>query len=247
MFDDQTSKQGAPVQPQVEDMFAGTDGGDKAAPVGAPANLPVAAAPAPAAAPPPPQPAQASPSSATPAPGMGAQTPPPPSAPTPSPTPSMPQKKSHAGKIIAIVVAALLIIGVAGWLAYALIIGPSSVDTTQDTEVGQVEEVEEEDQDGPVVEGEEEEVVKEEEEVEQEPVDSDGDGLTDREEEAAGTDPGEPDTDKDGLGDREEVQVYGTDPLEADTDGDSYLDGQEVSGGYNPNGEGKLYELPDQK
>ena len=52
------------------------------------------------------------------------------------------------------------------------------------------------------------------------------------------------DTDKDGLGDREEVQVYGTDPLDSDTDGDTFLDGQEVSAGYNPNGEGKLFDIP---
>ncbi|MBI1908528.1 hypothetical protein HYS28_03930, partial [Candidatus Uhrbacteria bacterium] len=45
-------------------------------------------------------------------------------------------------------------------------------------------------------------------------------------------------------GDREEVEVYDTDPLEEDTDGDTYLDGQEVKGGYNPNGPGKLFEVP---
>jgi hypothetical protein len=52
------------------------------------------------------------------------------------------------------------------------------------------------------------------------------------------------DTDGDALGDREEVDVYGTDPLRQDTDGDTYLDGAEVSGGYNPNGAGKLLNLP---
>lgn len=74
--------------------------------------------------------------------------------------------------------------------------------------------------------------------------DTDGDGLTNAEELEAGTLPNRADTDKDGLGDREEVEVYDTDPLEEDTDGDSFLDGQEVKGGYNPNGEGRLFEVP---
>jgi hypothetical protein len=42
--------------------------------------------------------------------------------------------------------------------------------------------------------------------------DSDGDGLSDREERRLGTDPGDPDTDHDGTGDGAEVRV-GTDPL----------------------------------
>ncbi len=75
-------------------------------------------------------------------------------------------------------------------------------------------------------------------------LDSDGDGLTNAEELAAGTSSSKPDTDGDGLGDREELKVYGTDPLKADTDGDGYSDGVEVSGGYNPNGPGKLFTIP---
>ncbi len=72
------------------------------------------------------------------------------------------------------------------------------------------------------------------------PVDSDGDGLTDDEEAALGTNPNLIDTDNDGLSDYEEVRIYKTNPLVADTDGDGYPDGTEVRGGYNPNGEGKL-------
>ncbi len=75
-------------------------------------------------------------------------------------------------------------------------------------------------------------------------LDSDGDGLTNAEELEAGTSITKADTDSDGLGDREEVQVYDTNPRKADTDGDTFLDGQEVSGGYNPNGEGKLFSVP---
>lgn len=75
-------------------------------------------------------------------------------------------------------------------------------------------------------------------------LDSDGDGLTNAEELDAGTLANNPDTDSDGLGDREEVKVYDTNPRKADTDGDTFLDGQEVAGGYNPNGDGKLFNVP---
>jgi hypothetical protein len=70
--------------------------------------------------------------------------------------------------------------------------------------------------------------------------DYDADGLADDEERILGTDPLNADTDKDSLSDYEEIKVYNTNPLLSDTDGDSYADGQEVSGGYNPDGKGKL-------
>lgn len=76
-------------------------------------------------------------------------------------------------------------------------------------------------------------------------IDSDGDGLSNEEERAAGTSVAKPDTDSDGLGDREEVKVYDTDPKNADTDGDGYKDGDEVKNGYNPNGTGKLLQIPE--
>lgn len=76
-------------------------------------------------------------------------------------------------------------------------------------------------------------------------VDSDGDGLSNDEERIAGTSVAKPDTDGDGLGDREEVKKYDTDPKKADTDGDGYDDGAEVENGYNPNGEGRLLEIPE--
>ncbi|WP_082282730.1 Ig-like domain-containing protein [Myxococcus hansupus] len=57
--------------------------------------------------------------------------------------------------------------------------------------------------------------------------DADGDGLTDAEEIALGTDPNNPDTDGDGLPDGIEVLVAGTDPLDDDTDDDGILDGNE--------------------
>ncbi len=51
------------------------------------------------------------------------------------------------------------------------------------------------------------------------------------------------DSDSDGLTDYQEINVYHTDPYNPDTDGDGYLDGAEVSGGYNPNGAGRLSGL----
>jgi|GEM_PF-912166 hypothetical protein len=94
-------------------------------------------------------------------------------------------------------------------------------------------------------------------------LDDDGDGLTNAEESDLGTDPLDPDSDNDGLFDREEVKLYktnpnssdhdgdglsdyeeinewGTDPLDPDSDNDGYKDGQEVFSGYNPLGPGRL-------
>lgn len=65
-------------------------------------------------------------------------------------------------------------------------------------------------------------------------VDSDNDGLSDEEEQAMGTDQLNPDTDKDGLADGDEVNVYGSDPLQFDTDGDGFEDGQEPAFDYSP-------------
>ena len=59
--------------------------------------------------------------------------------------------------------------------------------------------------------------------------DTDGDGLSDEEEQALGTDPNNRDTDGDGLSDYDEVRNHGTDPLKADTDGDGLSDGDELN------------------
>ena len=65
-------------------------------------------------------------------------------------------------------------------------------------------------------------------------VDTDGDGLSDREEvETTGTDPRERDADGDGVNDGHEVAA-GTDPASADTDGDGMPDGWEIRYGLNP-------------
>jgi hypothetical protein len=64
--------------------------------------------------------------------------------------------------------------------------------------------------------------------------DTDGDGLIDRDEiQRYGTNPARPDSDRDGLGDGEEVRL-GTHPLNADSDGDGLIDGEEVRLGTDP-------------
>jgi len=65
-------------------------------------------------------------------------------------------------------------------------------------------------------------------------VDADADGLTNLQEYAAGSNPGNPDSDNDGLTDGAEVNTYGTDPTDADTDNDGLNDGYEVAEGFNP-------------
>jgi len=71
--------------------------------------------------------------------------------------------------------------------------------------------------------------------------DDDGDGLTNAEEAALGTDPKNPDTDDDGISDGDEVGVYQTDPLNLDSDGDILYDGGELiygTGLLNPDTDG---------
>jgi hypothetical protein len=57
--------------------------------------------------------------------------------------------------------------------------------------------------------------------------DSDGDRLTDAQENQLGTDPSVVDTDNDGMDDGTEVIDFGTDPLNPDSDADGFLDGDE--------------------
>ena len=60
-------------------------------------------------------------------------------------------------------------------------------------------------------------------------LDTDGDGLSDEEEAAYGSDALNRDFDADGLLDGAEVYQYGTDPLNNDSDADGLLDGEEVN------------------
>lgn len=68
---------------------------------------------------------------------------------------------------------------------------------------------------------------------EEENKDTDGDGVTDKQEEIDGTNPLVDDTDGDGLTDGQE-KTLGTNPLVADTDGDGINDGDEVTNGTDP-------------
>jgi cytoskeletal protein RodZ len=72
--------------------------------------------------------------------------------------------------------------------------------------------------------------------------DADGDGLSDADEAAAGTDPQKSDTDGDGLSDFHEVKIYRSDPLRTDTDGDGVGDGREVDQKTSPTGPGALLD-----
>ncbi len=62
-------------------------------------------------------------------------------------------------------------------------------------------------------------------------LDSDGDGLTDVQEAALGTDPANMDSDGDGLSDGDEVNLYHTQPLDEDSDDDGLSDELEISVG----------------
>jgi len=69
--------------------------------------------------------------------------------------------------------------------------------------------------------------------------DSDGDGLTNRQEYEYGTDPNADDryldSDGDGLSNYDEIMIYHTDPFNPDSDGDGVNDGDEVRNGTDPN------------
>lgn len=177
-------------------------------------------------------------------------TPPPIAAAAVAPPSALPDAPHHSGfgfvKIVLVVVVVLVLVAGAAYAAYQVMV-------RKPTDAGIVNSVSDEGvvaTDNTKIE-ENDILVEPDPKVEDEkPVnkgtflDSDGDGLTNAEELDAGTLSNNPDSDNDGLGDREEVEVYETDPREADTDSDGFLDGQEVAGGYNPNGDGRLFNVP---
>ena len=67
--------------------------------------------------------------------------------------------------------------------------------------------------------------------------DTDGDGLSNAEEEALGTDPDNPDSDGDGIDDGDEV-TFGANPLDEDSDDDGWLDIDELDPFSDPDEDG---------
>ena len=65
-------------------------------------------------------------------------------------------------------------------------------------------------------------------------MDPDADGLATALEITLGTNPNDPDSDKDGLNDGDEVNKHKTFPLLVDSDGDTLMDGDEIKKGLNP-------------
>lgn len=146
------------------------------------------------------------------------------------------EKHGFPWKVVIMIIAILLIIGVAFWLSMRILnsntpttpVSPQTTNTILNTTVPEEKIIPEQAQ--PV--------------IQQTETDTDKDGLSDERESQLGTNLNNPDTDADGLFDKEEVDTYKTNPLNPDTDGDGYKDGDEVSKGYNPNGTGKLTEIP---
>lgn len=173
-------------------------------------------------------------------------------------------KSGGAWRVVVIVVVSLACMGAAGYVAYRFMVRDAVSQQVSEVIGGESATDGEENEDdvtGAGADDKESDSGKGEEETSETPttgnddenvddgptavVDSDGDGLSNDEEREAGTSVAKPDTDGDGLGDREEVKVYDTDPKETDTDGDGYIDGDEVKNGYNPNGTGKLLQIPE--
>lgn len=220
---------------EPQDIFEGVE---------PPANLPVAGGPGPAPVPPTTPAPRLTPPTATRPMASAAPAAPAAAAPTHAPTPIVSDRYigegGHVWKTVLIVIVAFLAMGLAAFLAYRFM-NPADKAPTDTPTTGSTKGTS--DENTPIPDG------KGDGATNPPPttpvvVDTDGDGLTNDEERTAGTDVSKPDTDNDLLGDREEVQVYGTDPLRADTDGDGFTDGQEVRSGYNPNGPGKILEIP---
>jgi hypothetical protein len=64
--------------------------------------------------------------------------------------------------------------------------------------------------------------------------DPDGDGLATAQEQSAGTNPLNPDSDRDGFSDADELQLFHTDPRVSDSDADGQSDAAEIAAGTDP-------------
>jgi hypothetical protein len=167
----------------------------------------------------------------------------PPVAPAPLVYPSLEQKKNFSWKKVLVIVTAVVIVVIAAYFISKFLLTAPTTKTEGVPNVSQaVGETFDNNSDNTVEQPNNEQVATPP--VAEEEKDSDKDSLSDVKEISLGTNPNLPDTDNDGLFDREEVEVYRTNALLADTDGDGYKDGEEVKNGYNPNGSGKLFTVP---
>ena len=164
--------------------------------------------------------------------------------PTP-PSTELPVVPKNTGKILIIIIAVVVVVAAAG-IAYWALSGEKEdvVDVIMPEDVS-IDIVEDDIEPEPEEEDDDEVITPTPEPATT--VDTDRDGLSDLQEAEIGTNIRVADTDADGLSDYEEVTTWQTDPLDPDTDGDSFVDGSEVDAGYDPNGDGKLTEIPDQE
>lgn len=81
------------------------------------------------------------------------------------------------------------------------------------------------------------EMLREREELLKVSNDTDGDGLTNADEQRLGTNPQRIDSDNDGLTDKFEIETLKTNPLKADTDGNGISDWNEDYGESSPSNE----------
>ncbi|MFH0829175.1 MAG: hypothetical protein V1907_03260 [Candidatus Kerfeldbacteria bacterium] len=72
-------------------------------------------------------------------------------------------------------------------------------------------------------------------------LDADADGLTDAEEQKLGTNPANPDTDKDGLSDFDEVEKYHSNPSKSISGSLKVNDGEAIKKGIDPTTGSKLF------
>lgn len=147
-------------------------------------------------------------------------------------------KRPFPWKLGVLFVAIIAVIGLAFFLSMKILNSRTAVTPEAPSETQNTEEIQPIEQIPAVV------PVTEVPPVVEPEADSDRDGLSDVRETQLGTDPNNPDTDGDGLFDKEEVDVYKTNPLNGDTDGDTFSDGSEVKNGYNPSGPGKILQIP---
>jgi len=148
-------------------------------------------------------------------------------------------KKSLVKRIVLVFIVLLLVagIGYGGWFVYAKYFSARALikQDIQTNDQGQSD-----DEDNPL---DDEQAVPQPSPVPTVDPDTDFDGIPDSEELLYGTSPNSADSDGDGLTDRDEIRTFKTDPLNPDTDGDGFKDQEEIINGYDPKGPGRLKDF----